>query len=535
MAKQSGRLTTAPRAAKTNSLQCSVTKDRHSLASRWRWVALGEACALLGLAVTSVALVQKLLREAAPELSIVVEQAEAIKGQSFSDPSPGNHEPANGEKTPIPEGSFGAKWRQATSSEFRQDDSAEPAPRPIGPFKKRDRFSADQLAKQLLRAPEVGFQRITTEDLFRDGTEDRNKFPHPPPRPLLTNDQLSGLPVRMGLDCHLGKEETESLQVLSRKLRGYLSDSVSNDGIDTRIDASFLRGKLIDGDGDARGDWKQAEAIPTLLQLLQAEGRPLRLLLVEMLSNNKCRSATTALAQRALFDLSDEVREAAVRALADRPRKDYRELLLEGLRYPWPAVADHAAEALVALNDRGALGRLVQLLDRPSPSAPYLGPQSRQRVVPEVVRVNHLKNCMMCHAPSYKPDDPIRGRVPDPSAPLTPRVSSKYYNNSNDGPAIFVRADITYLKQDFAVFQQVADHGPWPAYQRFDYLVRTRPATAQEELDAARRRDATPDYSQRQSVLFALRELTGEDAGSTAAEWRPAVAKLLSQAGKDNR
>ena len=83
-----------------------------------------------------------------------------------------------------------------------------------------------------------------------------------------------------------------------------------------------------------RGDWQQPEAVPTLTQLLQAEDRPQRLLLVDLLARIKGRAASQALARRALFDLSDEVREAAVAALRDRLRDDYARLLIDGFRYP---------------------------------------------------------------------------------------------------------------------------------------------------------------------------------------------------------
>jgi len=41
---------------------------------------------------------------------------------------------------------------------------------------------------------------------------------------------------------------------------------------------------------------------------------------------------------------------------------------------------------------------------------------------------------------------------------------------------LFVRADVTTLKQDFAVPQPVDKPGPWPVAQRYDYLVRARAA-----------------------------------------------------------
>jgi hypothetical protein len=106
----------------------------------------------------------------------------------------------------------------------------------------------------------------------------------------------------------------------------------------------------------------------------------------------------------------------------------------------------------------------------------------------------------MCHAPSSSKDDLVRGRIPPPDQPLPSGV--EYYERQ-DG--IFVRADVTYLRQDFSVFQPVVNADPWPSLQRFDYVVRVRPATADER--AAVKRPAARNYPQRQAVLYALKEL----------------------------
>src|SRR5262249_19109870 len=72
----------------------------------------------------------------------------------------------------------------------------------------------------------------------------------------------------------------------------------------------------------------------------------------------------------------------------------------------------------------------------------------------------------------------------------------------------FVRADITYLKQDFSVPLQVPKPGRWPAVQRFDFFVRERRATARDLREGlARTAAGTSDHHQ--AACFALRELTG--------------------------
>src|SRR5262249_3333853 len=144
--------------------------------------------------------------------------------------------------------------------------------------------------------------------------------------------------------------------------------------------------------------------LPVLVQKFQAKGRSVRLELVKMLKECKDVVATRLLAQRALYDLDQDVREAASAALKGRQRTEYRTILLEGLRYPWGAVADHAADALIALEDRAALPKLVALLDQPDPEAPFQN-EKGEWVVAEMVRINHLRNCLLCHDPSTSKED----------------------------------------------------------------------------------------------------------------------------------
>src|SRR5262249_23942782 len=86
---------------------------------------------------------------------------------------------------------------------------------------------------------------------------------------------------------------------------------------------------------------------------------------------------------------------------------------------------------------------------------------------------------------------------------------------------LLVRADVTFLRQDFSVRQSAVLPGAAAAADlRFDYLVRTRPARPDE---LARQKDRSRDptaYPQREAVLFALRELTGQDAGPTTEAWQ---------------
>jgi hypothetical protein len=190
-----------------------------------------------------------------------------------------------------------------------------------------------------------------------------------------------------------------------------------------------------------------------------------------------------------------------------------RQLFLEALSHPWSPAADFASEALVALEDRGSVPALVELVEAPDPLAPFVHGTShdtRPRVR-ELVRINPVRNCLLCHAASTRTADMVRAVVPDPQQPLPPSFTPAYYD-SHAQNRLFVRADVTYLRQDFAVPQLVARPGPWPAFQRYDYLVRTRPLFVGE-----RPWPTNQPSPQRQAALVALRELTGPDAPNPAA------------------
>jgi hypothetical protein len=115
-------------------------------------------------------------------------------------------------------------------------------------------------------------------------------------------------------------------------------------------------------------------------------------------------------------------------------------------------------------------------------------------------------------------DGTLTAGVPIPGQPL-PSPSQGYQSSP---PELLVRLDVTYLRQDFSLFQAVADAHPWPEQQRFDYLVRTRVLT-DEEADAQRdklRERGGQLSPYRRATLLALRELTGRDIEPTAEAWQ---------------
>ena len=131
----------------------------------------------------------------------------------------------------------------------------------------------------------------------------------------------------------------------------------------------------------------------------------------------------------------------------------------------------------------------------------------------------------------------VRGEVPEVHLPLVSPITGLggYFGGVvSEVDRRFVRADITYLKQDFSAMLPMAKHeipvpvvrslfvdirAPWPSVQRFDFLVRERPATPRDVLDSAQRKQAGPTPHQ-EALFFALRELTDDDPGSTVTAWK---------------
>jgi hypothetical protein len=246
--------------------------------------------------------------------------------------------------------------------------------------------------------------------------------------------------------------------------------------------------------------------------------------LVKYLSTIARVEATRALARLAIFSSEEEVRKAAISALSVRRERDYTEILVRGLHYPWPAVARRAAEAIAKLDRRDLLPQLIGLMEEDDPRSPVKQNVNgkEESVVRELVRVNHHRNCLLCHAPGNTgkvSKDAVTAGVPVPGQPLSP--PSGGYNNSQ--PDILVRVDVTYLRQDFSAFQAVADANPWPEMQRFDFLVRTRvlseeEATAYREKLKLRQPGEFSPYQR--AAVAALREMTGRDTEPTPAAWR---------------
>lgn len=387
------------------------------------------------------------------------------------------------------------------------------------PFKRRDVSTEEELRKQLLLVPVVGFDQSGAAQVLAvtAGRPQGRNAPTPPvPAPdigvqlyhrlatQLNKPEFAELPWRSGVDCQLGKEPAEGLQVYSVNLRLCMQQSVTPG--DIRPDANKLKSLMFATTPAFQKplEWNKAECVPTLAQMLQTENTPVRILLVETLAKMEAKEATVVLAQRAVFDLAPEVREKATEALATRPTAEFQKFLLEALRWPWQPAADHAAEVIVALQMKELVAELNPLLDELDPTIPFdkVVNGKKGKYVKELVRINHLSNCLLCHAPSLTTQDLVRGLVPIPTQAMAP----VYYGGSGQ----FVRADTTFLKQDFSVVQPVANPGLWPGQQRYDYLVRERRASVQEikaYQARVKQQKLNDPYPQRDALLFALREI----------------------------
>ena len=380
-------------------------------------------------------------------------------------------------------------------------------------MKRIDLRTADELQKELLAVREISLDTPaapnTSANLYALGITSRSTggvYPGPAVA-AKGRDDLAGLAFKLGPAAVSTKDKAEALDALSKRLRAEIQKCIPADRTDPRLDPDKLHAALI-ADG-ADGRWAKPEAVPCVQQMLQAEGRDVRRISVQVLRDIPDAAATDALVKWAVFDLDPANRAAAVDALRARDRATVIAKLLVLLRYPWARAAEHAAEALVALDAKEAVPDLAAQLPLPAPDAPAASglPNETRSFRRELVRTNHAKNCLLCHTPSAAETDLVRGAIPDPSRPIAPPVTPGYYREGSR----FVTASETHLWQDFSAVQPVPNPGPWPAQQRYDYLVAVRPARAGEESAEA--------AAYKAAVLWALRELTGRDRGDGAEVW----------------
>ena len=271
--------------------------------------------------------------------------------------------------------------------------------------------------------------------------------------------------------------------------------------------------------------------VAALSQILAPDSAEMRAGLAKYLTGVPHVEATKALARLAIYSPEDDVRALAVTALKVRREKDYTDILVKGLRSPLPAVAKRAAEAITRIGRTDLIPELVAVLDEPDPRMPAARDVGGKKVavVRELVKVNHHRNCAMCHQPGNPATvsgNVITAEVAVPGQPLPSMFEG--YNRPQSSPDLMVRIDVTYLRQDFSATLPVADAAPWPEAQRFDFFVRERKLTDAEAAVYAEQltpKEAGVVTPYHRAALAALRDITGKDAAPTADAWR-ALLKL---------
>ena len=333
---------------------------------------------------------------------------------------------------------------------------------------------------------------------------------------LTKRTDLHGLPLTMGKECYSDTNEISDLGQVSFLLGRMIGQFNGSPGSRNVAQNDAFRNLSIKQAIAFFTKNPSSQKLRTIDQIIQIDHPRLRLEFIDKLQKSGSDAAIELIANKAKFDLEPEVRSAATDALSDIAPEKYRAHLFEGLKYPWHVVAEHSAEAFVRLNDQDSIPKLIEMLDLPHPQFPTkINGQFGQR---ELVSINHMRNCLMCHAPSMSSMDSTRGLIPHTSRPLP----QHYYDvTAGADPIPFsVRADITYLEQDFSVMQRVEDSGPWPRTQRFDYVVQNRKLTDAEATKEAERIWQMPNRN-RNAIIYALRELTGEAPEDNSSQnWR---------------
>jgi len=335
---------------------------------------------------------------------------------------------------------------------------------------------------------------------------------------------LKGLPFRMGKDCKMDPKNAPlfgSAAGLAHAAQTKAHDSML-DNVQPAADY-WTEWRKVDGGETSVG-------VAALTQVFAPGTQKERDSVVRQLAELRHPDATRALVRATVFDFDRQVRIAASNALKHRPKAEYTDVLMSGVRYPWPAVALQSAQAIVRLERKDLVPQLVALLDEPDPREPVekqIGDKA-VHVIQEMVRINHHRNCLLCHPPAMTASAAeVAAPVPVPGQPFPTPSEDGGYGQQGISPSLAIRADVTYLRQDFSVMQPVADAHPWPDVQRFDFFVRTRELNQDEVQEFAKRREeraADHVNDNQKAVLFALRELTGRDAAPTAAAWRAVLA-----------
>ena len=343
---------------------------------------------------------------------------------------------------------------------------------------------------------------------------------------LSKRTDLQGLPLVMGKECRREADEARHMGQVSSSVGRMIGRFNGSLGSRDKAQNDAFRNLSIRGAVSECIRKPSEQKLKTIDQIVQIDHPRLRLELIEALRKSDSDAAVKLIADKAKYDFEPEVRIAATDALANIEPSKYRELLLEGLKYPWHVVAEHSAEALVRLDDRKAIPKLIEMLDLPHPHVPI--EVNGQFVQRELVAINHMRNCLLCHAPSVSSSDLVRGTIPDWDLP----IPHEYY----DSGGYSVRADITYLQQDFSIVRPVENPGPWPSDQRFDFVVQNK-KVIKGNVGKITRQMSKKRNQNRQAVIYALQKLTGQaPKDNSPSNWkRIAGSYSLSHSPKIKR
>jgi hypothetical protein len=339
--------------------------------------------------------------------------------------------------------------------------------------------------------------------------------------------ELAGLPFIMGDGCRLDMNRAQSFQTSVEAVReGMESDSRSHQQDHTPFWNTYMSQTAGQGISTDHG-------AAALAQILAPENKTLRRDLVNRLRTSNQPNATKAIARAAVFDADGDVRVAAIKAIKEGNKEQAAEVtavLMQGIRYPMAIVAKRTAQAIIMLDRKDLLPDLADMLSEPAPGDPEKAVVNGDEttVVREVVRVNHHRNCLLCHPPSQTGNkQEVPGVIPIPgnAFPTSPKDA---YGQAQSSGEPMIRADTTYLRQDFSVMMPVENAAPWPEMQRFDFLVRSRPV-AGKELAALQKRvqERGADFlsENQRAAIRVLTELSGQqDVAPTPAAWQRAIA-----------
>jgi HEAT repeat protein len=349
---------------------------------------------------------------------------------------------------------------------------------------------------------------VTTINLFN--TKAKDGFI----RSMMENrTDLRGIPFLLGDDCRTKIDLASAFGAFAARIRQKVTE-INDKKHPNSLDWAECLSEI--NTNYSKNGVNQRAAVAALMQIVMPESADLQVSAAKYFATISHADASRALARLSVFSFDEAVRAAAIIGLKNRPKDEYTNVLEKALNYPLPIVAQHAAEALVKLNRQDMLMKLIDVFDRQDPRLPQkeMRDGKESLFVRELAKVNHLRNCFLCHAPGNTknvPDGVLKAVAPVPGNPLP----MSYYSADGD---IVVRVDTTYLRQDFSLTMTVANANPWPGRQRFDFFVRTRELTNAEANEFPRAFGSQSPYHR--SALYALRELTGRDAAPTAEAWR---------------